>query len=260
MSDFEEKRISAMQAFIEAEAEIVRLSAENERLRKLKTPASRGLLNVTKACLDSAEAENVRLTQQVARDEEHYQAAMAMNEKHRKLWVEASQQRDALRAEIERLRQQLETSRALCEEIRKSETDLFLQRDAAFAELRSSRAEIARLTDENRKMNATLARDAIQIFKLEAENEAGGGEMSKPKEAGWGTIAKGLLADGMVPADLTKTGRDEIRAALDMVLQMSAERDVRLAAALRELDHAANEIERLRVENERLRTIIGEAK
>jgi hypothetical protein len=68
MSDLEEKQISAMQAFIEAEAEIV------------------------------------RLTQQVARDDEHYAAAMAMNEKHRKLWVEASQQRDALRAENERLR------------------------------------------------------------------------------------------------------------------------------------------------------------
>lgn len=31
--------------------------------------------------------------------EEHYQAATAMGEKHRKLWVEACQERDQLRAE-----------------------------------------------------------------------------------------------------------------------------------------------------------------
>ena len=37
--------------------EIERLRAENERLRALKTPASRELLNITKGCLDSAEAE-----------------------------------------------------------------------------------------------------------------------------------------------------------------------------------------------------------
>ena len=37
--------------------EIERLRAENERLRALKTQASRELLNITKGCLDSAEAE-----------------------------------------------------------------------------------------------------------------------------------------------------------------------------------------------------------
>jgi hypothetical protein len=42
-------------------AEIERLRAENERLRELKTPASRELLNITKGCLDNAEAENERL-------------------------------------------------------------------------------------------------------------------------------------------------------------------------------------------------------
>lgn len=43
-------------------------------------------------------SEYEQLREQIARDEEHYQAAMAMSEKHRKLWVEASQNRDRLRA------------------------------------------------------------------------------------------------------------------------------------------------------------------
>lgn len=36
--------------------------------------------------------------------EEHYQAAMAMSEKHRKLWVETSQQLSAARGEVEHLK------------------------------------------------------------------------------------------------------------------------------------------------------------
>lgn len=36
-------------------------AAEIERLTALKTPASRQLLNITKGCLDNAEAENKRL-------------------------------------------------------------------------------------------------------------------------------------------------------------------------------------------------------
>lgn len=35
-----------------------------------------------------------RLREQIERDTEHYQAAMAMSEKHRRLWIEACQERD----------------------------------------------------------------------------------------------------------------------------------------------------------------------
>jgi hypothetical protein len=41
--------------------EIGALEREVERLRELKTPASRELLNITKGCLDNAEAEIERL-------------------------------------------------------------------------------------------------------------------------------------------------------------------------------------------------------
>ena len=42
-------------------AETDRLKAELERLTALKTPASRQLLNITKAALDEANAENAEL-------------------------------------------------------------------------------------------------------------------------------------------------------------------------------------------------------
>ncbi len=41
--------------------EIDRLRAENARMRELKTPATRQLLNVTKGLLDNAEAECAKL-------------------------------------------------------------------------------------------------------------------------------------------------------------------------------------------------------
>jgi len=44
-------------------------------------------VNVMREAADEIE----RLVAQVASDDEHYRAAMAMSEKHRKLWVEASQ-------------------------------------------------------------------------------------------------------------------------------------------------------------------------
>jgi hypothetical protein len=53
-------------------------------------------LRGTDICCEAAE--------QIERDEEHYRAAMAMSEKHRKLWVEESQKNQSLEAEIERLR------------------------------------------------------------------------------------------------------------------------------------------------------------
>jgi hypothetical protein len=53
-------------------------------------------LRGTDICCEAAE--------QIERDEEHYRVAMAMSEKHRKLWVEESQKNQSLEAEIERLR------------------------------------------------------------------------------------------------------------------------------------------------------------
>jgi hypothetical protein len=46
-------------------------------------------------------ADNLRLVEIIARNETHYQAAMAMSEKHRKLWVEACQERERIRAELQ---------------------------------------------------------------------------------------------------------------------------------------------------------------
>ena len=43
-----------------------------------------------------------RLVAQVASDDEHYRAAMAMSEKHRKLWVEASQSLAAIANSMKR--------------------------------------------------------------------------------------------------------------------------------------------------------------
>ena len=63
------------------------MEAEIERLRELKTPASRQLLNITKALLDEANAENERLRGEVKRWSEHESEA----------WL-------AMQAELERLR------------------------------------------------------------------------------------------------------------------------------------------------------------
>jgi hypothetical protein len=48
-------------------------------------------------------ADNLRLVEIIARYETHYQAAMAMSEKHRKLWVEACQERERIRAALQSL-------------------------------------------------------------------------------------------------------------------------------------------------------------
>lgn len=50
---------------------------------------------VTRPALWREYAANLRA--QIARDEEHYQAAMTMGEKHRRNWVEACQERERLR-------------------------------------------------------------------------------------------------------------------------------------------------------------------
>jgi hypothetical protein len=45
--------------------------------------------------------------------------------------------------------------------------------------VKQQRAEIERLTDENRKMNATIAKDAVEIYEKEAENERLRAELDK---------------------------------------------------------------------------------
>jgi uncharacterized protein YlxW (UPF0749 family) len=59
------------------------------------------------------ETRRANAAAQVTRDEKHYQAAMAMSEKHRKLWVSACQEVTRLKAEVERLRAEMRDSNQL---------------------------------------------------------------------------------------------------------------------------------------------------
>lgn len=59
-----------------------------------------------------AEVESER-QQDESRNEEHWQAAMAMSEKHRKNWVEACQSRDRLREALRCLVDQVDKSEAI---------------------------------------------------------------------------------------------------------------------------------------------------
>lgn len=68
------------------------------------------------------------------------------------------------------------------------------------------------------------------------------------------TIANGLFADGYDSSALTKEGKDEIRAAIDVILKLWDHRNTKLSLALEQLDLAADEIARLSAENERLRS------
>jgi acetyl-CoA carboxylase carboxyltransferase component len=57
------------------------------------------VLRINNLC-NEKDAEIEKLQAQIARDEEHYQAAMKMFEKQRKLWVEACQENTHLRAAL----------------------------------------------------------------------------------------------------------------------------------------------------------------
>ena len=59
-------------------------------------------------------------------------------------------------------------------------------------------------------------------------------------------IANGLLPGGCDPDKLTAIGRQEVRDAIDALLRIYDRDNARLDLALRELDRAAAEIERLR--------------
>jgi hypothetical protein len=57
------------------------------------------------------------------------------------------------------------------------------------------------------------------------------------------TIANGLFPSGFNAAALTPEGRDEVRAAVDVILRLSDSRNARLTLALEMLDKAAAHIE-----------------
>ena len=67
------------------------------------------------------------------------------------------------------------------------------------------------------------------------------------------TLANGLFPSGGSEAHLTPEGRDEIRDAIDIILKFWDYRNTKLSLALEQLDKAADEIFRLRAENEKLR-------
>jgi outer membrane murein-binding lipoprotein Lpp len=81
---------------LEAAAEIER---QQEQLRLCQIDN-----NQAETEIERLNAEIEQLQAQVIRDDEHYKAAMGMSEKHRRLWVEASQQNKDQEAVIERLR------------------------------------------------------------------------------------------------------------------------------------------------------------
>lgn len=86
-----------------------RLETENEQWRKLnseRVDEIAGLIHrLREAATESGRlrADNLRLVAIIARNETHYQAAMAMSEKHRKLWVEACQERERIRVALQSL-------------------------------------------------------------------------------------------------------------------------------------------------------------
>jgi chromosome segregation ATPase len=76
-------------------AEIERLEIKNEQWRKLnseRVDEIAGLIHRLREAATANErlrADNLKIVEIIARNETHYQAAMAMSEKHRKLWVAA---------------------------------------------------------------------------------------------------------------------------------------------------------------------------
>lgn len=78
--------------------------------------------------------------------------------------------------------------------------------------------------------------------------------MSQASRGDLRTIANGLFPAGSDPSALPKEGKDEVRAAIEVILKLWDHRNTKLALALEQLDRAADEIARLRAENERLRS------
>ena len=65
-------------------------------------------------------------------------------------------------------------------------------------------------------------------------------------------LAHGLIPAGFDATELTLEGRDEVRAAIDVLLKLSDHRYARLSFALEQLDKGATEIERLKSANDKI--------
>lgn len=83
-----------------------------------------------------------------------------------------------------------------------------------------------------------------------AEVQAGKGDLRK--------LANGLIPSGFDAAKLTPEGRDEVRAAIDVILKLNDQRFARLSLALEQLDRAADEIDRLRAALEQIATVCAD--
>ena len=76
------------------------LQRENDTLRREKESAYKQGVEDAHRCeqrharIDELERENAELKAQHGRDEEYYEAAMTMSEKHRKNWVKAERERE----------------------------------------------------------------------------------------------------------------------------------------------------------------------
>lgn len=62
------------------------------------------------------------------------------------------------------------------------------------------------------------------------------------------TLANGLFPSGLDPVALTPEGRDEVRAAVDVILKLWDHQSAHLQLALKELDRAAGHIEQTKAE------------
>jgi hypothetical protein len=71
--------------------------SEAPKPRKDRGRATHAQLTAQADEIDLLTKENADLKAQIARDDEHYKAAMVMSEKHRRNWVEACQQNAELR-------------------------------------------------------------------------------------------------------------------------------------------------------------------
>lgn len=66
------------------------------------------------------------------------------------------------------------------------------------------------------------------------------------------TIANGLIPAGFDAASLTPEGRDEVRAAIDVILRLHDAQSARLTLALEQLDRAAAYIDKMKLGNDKI--------
>lgn len=75
------------------------------------------------------------------------------------------------------------------------------------------------------------------------------GEIMQADKSDLKTLASGLIPAGFDAARLPADGRDEVRAAIDVILKLSDHSNAKLSLALEQLDRAAAEIERIKSAN-----------